>query len=75
MRNSVHDIFIILSQQILNYKMLVAITSGQKSDFSSRFILIAFLFNEKKKKKSERVFVLQNHPTKQTFTNKLRLHI
>ena len=51
MRNSVHDIFIILSQQILNYKMLVAITSGQKSDFSSRFILIAFLFNEKKKKK------------------------
>ena len=57
--------------------MLVAITSGQKSDFSSRFIFLTFLFNKKIKIKikSERVFVLQNHPTKQTFTNKLRLHI
>ena len=35
----VHDIFTILSQQILNDKMLFAITSGQKSNFSSRFRL------------------------------------
>ena len=35
----IHDIFIILSQQILNDKMLFAITSEQKSNFNSKFRL------------------------------------
>ena len=34
-------------------------------------LLIAFSLNKIRK----RVLVLQNHPNKQTFTNKLRLHI